>query len=55
MAPNLHDQGIIVEPDSREPWFLCAAHDDACLTETLTAFERAVDITREAKPAKSNS
>ncbi len=55
LAPNLHDQGIIVEPDSREPWFLCAAHDDACLTETLAAFERAVDITREAKPAKSNS
>jgi len=23
LAPVLHDQGILVEPDSREPWFLC--------------------------------
>ncbi|MBT8077291.1 MAG: aminotransferase class III-fold pyridoxal phosphate-dependent enzyme [Gammaproteobacteria bacterium] len=45
MAPVLHDLGIIVEPDSREPWFICEAHDMECLTETLDKFERAVDIT----------
>ncbi len=45
MAPKLHDLGILVEPDSREPWFMCEAHDDTCLSATLSAFERAVDQT----------
>ncbi len=45
LAPELHDQGILVEPDSREPWFLCESHNMACLDETLDKFERAVDIT----------
>jgi glutamate-1-semialdehyde 2,1-aminomutase len=44
LAPELHEQGILIEPDSREPWFLCEAHGD-CLAETLYKFERAVDIT----------
>lgn len=47
MALHLHDLGIICEPDSREPWFVCEAHDDACLAETLSAFETAVDRTLE--------
>ena len=46
LAPNLHDMGILVEPDSREPWFLCESHDMGCLQETLDKFEQAVDITR---------
>jgi glutamate-1-semialdehyde 2,1-aminomutase len=45
LAPELHDQGILVEPDSREPWFLCESHDMECLNETLDKFARAVDIT----------
>jgi glutamate-1-semialdehyde 2,1-aminomutase len=45
LAPALHDQGILVEPDSREPWFLCESHNVGCLGETLDKFERAVDIT----------
>jgi glutamate-1-semialdehyde 2,1-aminomutase len=45
MARVLHDERILCEPDSREPWFVSAAHDDSCLSETLTAFERAVDQT----------
>jgi glutamate-1-semialdehyde 2,1-aminomutase len=38
-----------VEPDSREPWFMCEAHglDESCLTDTLKAMERAVDLTLE--------
>ncbi len=44
LAPELHNEGILVEPDSREPWFLCEAHGD-CLAETLEKFERAVDKT----------
>ena len=49
MAYYLHDLGIIVEPDSREPWFMCEAHgtDPTCLTDTLKAVELAVDLTIE--------
>ena len=49
MALFLHDLGVICEPDSREPWFICEAHgtDDACLAETLAAVETAVDLTLE--------
>lgn len=42
-ARVLHDEKILCEPDSREPWFISAAHDDACLKETLAAFEVAID------------
>ncbi len=45
LAPELHEQGILVEPDSREPWFLCESHNVGCLDETLDKIERAVDIT----------
>ena len=45
LAPELHDEGILVEPDSREPWFLCEAHATGCLEQTLERFERAVDVT----------
>lgn len=49
MAYHLHDLGVICEPDSREPWFVCEAHgkDETCLTETLKAVEAAVDLTLE--------
>jgi glutamate-1-semialdehyde 2,1-aminomutase len=49
LAPELHEQGILVEPDSREPWFLCEAHSDNCMQDTLDRFERAVDITIQNK------
>ncbi len=52
MAPELHDLGILVEPDSREPWFLCEAHDVKCLSETLDKFEQAVDITLRKLPSE---
>ena len=55
MAPMLHDLGIICEPDSREPWFMCEAHDDACLTETLESFETAVDLTIERLGQRANT
>ncbi len=45
VARHLHDEGVLCEPDSREPWFICAAHDQSCLADTLTGFERAVDDT----------
>ena len=45
LAPRLHERGILCEPDSREPWMVSAAHDDACLVQTLEGFEAAVDET----------
>lgn len=50
LAQELHELGILVEPDSREPWFLCEAHDMECVEETLDKFERAVDITMNKLP-----
>ena len=46
-ARVLHDERILCEPDSREPWFISAAHDDLCLRDTLTGFEVAIDTTLE--------
>src|SRR5580698_8830612 len=48
MAQVLHDEGVLCEPDSREPWFVSAAHDASCLADTLKAFEIAVDATLKA-------
>lgn len=53
LAPQLHEQGILIEPDSREPWFLCESHDMECLNETLDKFERAVDITLAEKQGQT--
>ncbi|MFT5131817.1 MAG: glutamate-1-semialdehyde 2,1-aminomutase [Gammaproteobacteria bacterium] len=55
LAPNLHDLGILVEPDSREPWFMCEAHDDKCFDETILKFEQAVDITIEQLQHTTNN
>ena len=55
LAPELHDLGILVEPDSREPWFMCEAHDMNCLSETLEKFEQAVDITLKKTSAKKHA
>ena len=55
LAPELHELGIIVEPDSREPWFLCESHTVNCVSETLDKFERAVDITLDKLTDNSNN
>jgi glutamate-1-semialdehyde 2,1-aminomutase len=39
---------VLCEPDSREPWFVSAAHDDSCLKDTLRGFEVAIDQTLNA-------
>jgi glutamate-1-semialdehyde 2,1-aminomutase len=45
LAEHLHDLGILCEPDSREPWFLCESHENGCLEETISKFEIAIDMT----------
>jgi glutamate-1-semialdehyde 2,1-aminomutase len=50
LSLRLNELGILCEPDSAEPWFISAAHDDTCLLETLAKFEVALDETLEAQP-----
>jgi glutamate-1-semialdehyde 2,1-aminomutase len=52
MAQVLHDEGVLCEPDSREPWFISAAHDDSCLADTMRGFEIAVDVTLRSRIAE---
>jgi glutamate-1-semialdehyde aminotransferase len=54
-AKVLHDEGVLCEPDSREPWFVSAAHDDSCLKDTWRRFEIAVDATLKAVRAARKS
>jgi len=51
-AKVLHDEGVLCEPDSREPWFVCAAHDEGCLRQTLAGFEVAIDQTLKSQPGR---
>lgn len=48
LAQHLHENGVLCEPDSREPWFICEAHDADCLSDTLTGFRIAVEAAQEA-------
>jgi glutamate-1-semialdehyde 2,1-aminomutase len=41
---NLRNFGVWAEDDAREPWFLCAAHTDEIIDETLNKFEDAVKL-----------
>jgi glutamate-1-semialdehyde 2,1-aminomutase len=55
MAPELHELGVLCEPDSREPWFICESHaQDNCLAKTLKAFESAVDTTTDKTGQKAS-
>lgn len=47
LAANLIARGVMCEPDSREPWFVSASHDQACLADTLRIFEESVDVTAD--------
>ena len=54
LAPNVIDNGVIIEPDSREPWFLCEAHaKDDSLPQTLERFERALRVTLDASTSRA--
>jgi glutamate-1-semialdehyde 2,1-aminomutase len=47
IAVELVARGVIPDPDAREPWFLCAAHDDAAIEETLAIFAQAIDAVKD--------
>ncbi len=42
----LIERGVMPDHDPREPWFLCYAHSDADIDETLTQMREAVKATR---------
>jgi glutamate-1-semialdehyde 2,1-aminomutase len=39
---ELYERGVWAEGDAREPWFLCEAHDESLIDETLNRFQDAV-------------
>jgi glutamate-1-semialdehyde 2,1-aminomutase len=47
-AMNLIEQGIMLEPDSREPWFICEAHKDIDLIELKNKATHAMKKAQEA-------
>ncbi|MHB8460694.1 MAG: aspartate aminotransferase family protein [Candidatus Limnocylindrales bacterium] len=49
IAAGMHARGAMPEPDSREPWFLCAAHDDADEAKALEAFEGSLEAALTAR------
>jgi glutamate-1-semialdehyde 2,1-aminomutase len=49
VAVGMHPRGAMPEPDSREPWFLCAAHDDADEAKVLEAFEGSLAAALDAR------
>jgi glutamate-1-semialdehyde 2,1-aminomutase len=49
VAVGMHPRGAMPEPDSREPWFLCAAHDDADEAQVLEAFEGSLTAALDAR------
>ncbi|MBN1657605.1 MAG: aspartate aminotransferase family protein [Anaerolineae bacterium] len=48
LAMELVERGVIPDPDAREPWFLCAAHDDQAIAETIEIFADAVSAVKHA-------
>ena len=53
VAVGMLTRGAMPEPDSREPWFMCEAHDDQDIIDRVaSAFEGALDAALEDR-AKS--
>ena len=55
LAAHINELGILCEPDSWEPWFISASHDDSCLTETAEKFELALDAALAARAPKASA
>ena len=48
IAIGMHARGVMPEPDSREPWFVCEAHADADIIDrVLTTFSDSLDAALE--------
>ena len=42
ICTNMYNRGVWMEDDAREPWFLCDAHTNEIIDETLNKFEDSV-------------
>ena len=49
VAGGMHARGVMPEPDSREPWFICEAHNAEDVERTVDAFEGALDVALEQR------
>ena len=49
VAVGMHARGAMPEPDSREPWFLSAAHDDADGARIVEIFGDSLDAALQAR------
>lgn len=47
LALNVHDPGIFLEPDSREPWFMYEARNESWFNQIIAKFEQTVAMTIE--------
>ena len=47
ITSHLYKNGCWPEEDAREPWFLCEAHTDDIIDETLNKFEDAVKAAKD--------
>lgn len=45
MAMAMIDRGVAPCPDAREPWFVCAAHNEDDVARTLEVFAESLDVT----------
>ena len=48
LASEMVARGVIPDTDAREPWFLCAAHDDEAIDETLAIVAEALDVVKDS-------
>lgn len=44
VADEMVSRGVMPEPDSREPWFLCASLSDQDIAETATVLEDSLKV-----------
>jgi glutamate-1-semialdehyde 2,1-aminomutase len=51
IAVGMQLRGAMPEPDSREPWFLSAAHDDGDVARIVEIFAASLDAALEARAA----
>ena len=47
-AWELIERGVMLEPDSREPWFICEAHQEMDLSWLEDVAQQAISAAQEA-------
>jgi glutamate-1-semialdehyde 2,1-aminomutase len=43
VAFEMYERGVMIDPDGREPWFICAEHSPEDMETTLLVFEEAIE------------